>query len=310
MSILKALTIEHIDLTLRRYFCNTNQVTIIYTDGSLLTSTGKAGCALVIHEQGEEKETRSLALPRWSSSTHCELQALAEAVQHATMNERNTLIVCDSQAALQSINSPRPVYGKLVSDIRKHLYLAEVAGQQYSIVFTWIPSHVGIKGNDDADKSARAMACESADIPECLTINQFKALAKCENKESTILRTNSQRPESGSIRHYDLFRDIKHNYGEGKQCTGPCDRIAARIRLGYRKMWKVRYDAGATFDEGLSKCVLCDVPLSDMLEHYIVFCPKLKHFRPSGMGFFELCVHFCNPEILYPILNLYPNFRF
>ena len=120
-----------------------------------------------------------------------------------------------------------------------------------------------------------------------------------------------RRNESYSINHYDLFRTIKHKYGKNKSQTGPCDRIAARIRLGYRKIWQMKYEAQGTARDEHSKCLLCDQPQGNTLEHYILNCETIKPFRPpERLGFYELCVHFCKPEILYPILNLYPDFRF
>ena len=311
VNVLRALSLEHIDMTLQSHFSNPQQVTIIYTDGSLLTSTGKSGCALVIYKPGGERETRSLALPRWSSSTYCELQALTEAVQYAKTNRKNTLIICDSQSALQSINSSNPLHVEPVNSIRANLYASEISvNPNYKIRFTWIPSHVGIVGNEQADTAAQEAARDGASSQECLTIGQFKTLIICEQLEAINARRNNERFASCSVKHYDMFKTIKHKYGKNKLYTGPCDRIAARIRLGYRKIWQLQYEQSGVLHEEFSQCELCSGIQSNTLEHYISFCPKLYHFRPTGLGFFDLCIHFCKPEILYPILNLYPNFRF
>ena len=152
-NMFKMLSLEHIGKTLHNYMCNPQQVTVIYTDGSLLTSTGTAGYALVIYKPGGERETKSLPLPRWSSSTYCELQALAEAVNYATKIKQNTLIISDSMSALQSINSIKPLHVELVNCIRRNLYESEIStNPNYKVKFTWVPSHVGIKGNEMADK--------------------------------------------------------------------------------------------------------------------------------------------------------------
>ena len=147
--------------------------------------------------------------------------------------------------------------------------------------------------------------------PESITISQFKTQFENEYLESVKLRSDTQRNESNSIKHYDLFREVKHRYGKNKLHTGPCDRMAARIRLGYRKIWQIQYESNGIIHEEYSKCTLCNHPLGNTLEHYISSCPKLRHFRPTGVCLFhELCVHFCKPEVLYPILNVYPEFRF
>ena len=310
-NMLKSLSLEHIDETLKKCYGNPQQVTIIYTDGSLLTSTGQAGCALIIYKPGREQDTRSKALPRWSSSTYSELQALNEAVKYATILKKDTLIICDSQSALQSINSSNPLHAEPVNTIRKNLFASEISiNPAYKIGFTWIPSHVGVKGNELADRFAQEAARLSVGMSECLTIGQFKTLIKSEQQKMLTTRKNRERAASCTIKHYDNFKNVRHTYGKNKMHTGPCDRIAARIRLGYRKIWQLNLEKHGTFNEEYAKCELCDATQSNTLEHYIEFCPKLKPFRPNGLGFFELCVHFCKPETLYPILTIYPNFRF
>lgn len=214
-------------------------------------------------------------------------------------------------SALQSINSIKPLHMELVNCIRRNLYESEIStNPNYKVKFTWVPSHVGIKGNELADKQAQKAARVGVSTRECLTIGQFKTLIKCEQIEFRNTKRNKERSASYSIKHYDLFVDNEHKYGQNKLHTGPCDRIAARIRLGYRKIWQLKYETSGVLQEEFSNCDLCNEAQGNTLEHYICFCVKLKHFRPPGLGFVELCNYFCKPESLYPILLLYPNFRF
>ena len=112
----------------------------------------------------------------------------------------------------------------------------------YKIRFAWIPSHVEIMGNEMADRIAHDAAIKGTGGPESITISQFKTKFENEYLESVKLRSDTQRNESNSIKHYDLFREVKHRYGKNKLHTRPCDRIAARIRLGYKKIWQIKYE--------------------------------------------------------------------
>ena len=142
-----------------------------------------------------------------------------------------------------------------------------------------------------------------------ISLKQFSALLRKEKKEELEMYLNSQLPESCSIKHYAKFSNIKHTYGKGRLHTGPCDRIAARIRLGYRKLWELKYERTGQAKPEYSSCVLCGESMANNLQHYISFCPKLKPFRPQGMRYHELCIYFCNAENISPILDEYPGFK-
>ena len=136
----------------------------------------------------------------------------------------------------------------------------------YKIRFAWIPSHVGIMGNEMADRLAHDAAIKGTGGHESITISQFKTQFENEYLESVKLRSNTQRNESNSIKHYDLFREVKHGYGKNKHYTGPCDRMAARIRLGYRRIWQIQYEGSGIIHEEYSKCTLCNHPLGNTLD--------------------------------------------
>ena len=134
-------------------------------------------------------------------------------------------------------------------------------------------------------------------------------LMKKEVQEVHTCTMNNEMSASISLKHYKNFMENKHLYGKGKLHTGPCDRIAARIRLGYRNVWEVNISRSVRVNPVYASCVLCEAPYANTLPHYINSCPKLKPFRPKGMGYHELLLHFCKPKTLYPILSLYPGMK-
>ena len=118
----------------------------IYTDSSV--SDDKAAAAAVIDNHSSIER-----LPDKFSIFSAELHALYLAldnVETADDDERNFIIFSDSKSALLAISS---------QDWTHPLYILERLNwivQYQRISFYWIPSHVGIIGNEKADTAAKA----------------------------------------------------------------------------------------------------------------------------------------------------------
>ena len=177
----------------------------------------------------------------------------------------------------------------------------------------WVPSHIGILGNEAADGEARSAALTQVNegiVTQVHSLRHFKTILNSEAKEAVRMRTNTQRGESITIKHYDMFKDISIDYGASGVHSGRCDRIAARIKLGYRRPWLCSFlRTGGEPHPVYSLCVLCNEIGKHTLEHYIIECTKLKVFRPPGMCFYELCLHFMKYETIIAIIGMYPAFQ-
>ena len=117
----------------------------IYTDGS--KEGNKVGAAAVTF-----KSTYKERLPDHCSVFSAELVAILLALQHVQSSSANRwVIVTDSKSALQAIEGQKwqnPL-------IRNILDVYENLHERNDIVFCWVPSHVGIKGNELADRHAK-----------------------------------------------------------------------------------------------------------------------------------------------------------
>ena len=305
--IQKACWLEAFESIVHKSFSSSPHIQI-YTDGSSDLTTGKSGYGVVAYHSISQTETynASVSQPNWTTNYECELQALKLAVKYVVTKKSNALIVCDSKSALLSINASRPNQNNNISVLQNDLIYC--AKNQITVEFVWAPSHVGIKGNERADKLAKEGAKKQTQHREVLSINQFRALLNAERKEEMQMAFESELVESISLNHYANFKDTRHLYGRGKVLSGPCDRLAARIRLGYRKLWEIDLEKKGRANEEYSKCNLCGKENSNNLVHYISFCEKLEPFRPKNLRYNELCLHFCNPENLCPILVIFPGF--
>ena len=118
---------------------------LTFTDGSK-TKEG-VGCAFV-----SGWDTRSFSLPANSSVFSSELVAISKALSFIEVGDEVRHLILTDFWQLRSFYPSHP----LVQDIIARLASLSQAGK--SIQFCWIPSHVGIVGNELADAAARRAA--------------------------------------------------------------------------------------------------------------------------------------------------------
>ena len=118
----------------------------IYTDGSVMDD--KVGCAAVYRDQVVRER-----LPDKASIYTAELRAISLALDLInTSASQKFVIFCDSLSVLQGLQNLRIDNSMIFSVIRKYMGLP----RQVTIVFVWLPSHVGIQGNELADQAAKS----------------------------------------------------------------------------------------------------------------------------------------------------------
>ena len=75
-------------------------------------------------------------------------------------NLSNVIIFSDSLSVLQSIN-----YSKIDNSVIQDIILRLHNMSHKQIIFCWLPSHVGITGNEKADKAAKsALSLEPSNL--------------------------------------------------------------------------------------------------------------------------------------------------
>ncbi|GBL75586.1 hypothetical protein AVEN_154917-1 [Araneus ventricosus] len=133
----------------RRTFNGANYVGInVFTDGSKVTN--RVGCAMVVFEDGNEKEHEIWRLNNETTVFIDEMVAIREAVNYCKRRQiAKANIIWDSISPLVSIKSLEE-NRKFILDIKNSLQ-----DTNNNVLFWWTKAHAGNKGNERADYFAK-----------------------------------------------------------------------------------------------------------------------------------------------------------
>jgi ribonuclease HI len=231
----------------------------IYTDGS--KDNNKVGCASV-----SEYHTSKVRLPDSASIFTAEVQAIDLALRFiSSFNQKNYIIFSDSLSALQSLQN-RDLTNPIVQNVLiKHHNLCA----SKNIVFCWLPSHVGIRGNELADKEAK--------LALNLNIAKFK-LPFTEFKPQINNYIVSKWQELWDMTPYNKLHLIRPNLGERHSVHRSVRReevVLARCRIGHSFITH----SYLLRKQDKPECVFCVEPLT--IEHLLLNCADLIQTRQN-----------------------------
>ena len=117
----------------------------IYTDGS--KDEEKVGCAFTTNNF-----SKTLRLPDGASIFTAEIKAVELALEFIKTNPDNKFITfSDSLSGLKALNHSYSRNAQVQNLLEKHHEISK----SKEIIFCWLPSHIGIRGNEKADKKAK-----------------------------------------------------------------------------------------------------------------------------------------------------------
>ena len=250
---LKVMFLNHVE-----EHCNTE---IFYTDGSV--SENGVGCAYVRGQECKKWRLNSVA-----TIGTAELQAILKAIEDAVrVGITNVTIVTDSKSSIHSIcryNNMHP----LVKEITELICLNNV---QMNVC--WVPSHVGVTGNERADRAAveatqmNDLEAEGA-VPRQDYRLQLKKLVnrKCEEEWYNV--------GNNKLR---VIKDSVKPMSTAYQKNRDWERKLARLRIGHCALTHKYLLTG----ENQPYCVDCVVPLT--LRHIISECPNYHDDRNNHL---------------------------
>jgi ribonuclease HI len=233
--------------------------TFIYTDGSKNNITVSAA---VIHEN----TTITKRLPDHSSIFSAECIAIHLALE--TINNRNNtkyLILSDSLSTLQAIQNKKFEHPFILNILETYHNLSQL---NKTIIFCWIPSHVGIRGNEMADMAAKDALTSQIDQNIRIPYSDLK------NKISINILSNWQNSWNNSI--FNKLHTVQPTISNTKK-TSTINRkdetIMHRLRIGHTRYTHVHLLTKTTHP----LCNYCQTPIS--VEHIFLPCPQLLYIR-------------------------------
>ncbi|GBN27805.1 RNA-directed DNA polymerase from mobile element jockey [Araneus ventricosus] len=257
--------------------------TPIFTDGSK-TSTDTS-LAVVFPDK-----ILSFKLRQFCSIFTAEITA----VQLALTNILNRpcgcyIIYIDSLSVLQSLKSSNHQSHPLVFSVLE-LY-SKLLFRGFTVLFCWIPSHVGIRGNENADKAAKsASAFYNTPVPACDLKKHIKyQLYFSWQTQWNIETQNKLHAVKPVIENWPSMRNRKS------------DTVLTRLRIGHTRLTH-RY---LLMGEQAPTCTHCGCSLSVI--HFLVECPffnsqRLRYFQTTSITLLTLIGTYPH-EKLFPFLK-------
>jgi ribonuclease HI len=232
--------------------------TPIFTDGSKDDdSTGAGVYAPTLSVE------RSYGLPNHFSVYASELYAIFCALRLAFSRKIDSLtIYTDSLSACHSIRSGKSKNNSLLNLVYDLLYL--LTKREADINIVWIPSHVGIKGNEKVDKLAK----EALDLEEIkYTPEKWTIIKEAHNFVWEKWQKEWFDDDRGR-RFKDEIKDVHKGYFKIHKNRRK-DKTLARIRMGH-VLLNDRLCIFKKHPDDL--CSQCKVP--ENIEHYVWQCAQ------------------------------------
>ena len=239
-----------------------------FTDGSVDPDSGRTGAAAITG--GSELAVRT---PDHCSTLQTELVAIQLALEHAHHRQEATVVLhTDSRSGLQALQQPQPSDNVgLVTAILGSLQ--SLAAQGRRVRLNWIPSHVGVRGNEAADAAAkRAAAGPRVTRPVPPSLRQVKARARRAAMQTTRQTHRQLEARKRQAAWYATATDYQP-LDASQQWPRADGVLLQRVRLGFCTREEL-YDGF----EG-RECEHCGRHSRRPLLHYLLSCPATAALR-------------------------------
>ena len=259
---LKLIYQDHIDK-------HDNHQLVAYTDGS--KSQQGVGYGLTCRHPELPSINESVRLPDDSSIFSAELHAILHAVKISCKPEVNsTTIFTDSKSSIQLISRIFPK-NPLASKIQRKIFQIEK-----KVHLCWVPSHIGIAGNEKADRLANDATTTEVSNNILLTKNEMKSKIKRLGKQTWLQQWRSL-PRPNKLR--EIADDISPL--PNSSCSDRrWERCLARLRLGHTRLTH----GFLMTNTAQPSCEHCDEDTPYTVKHILVECPRYRPQRLRAFG--------------------------
>ena len=294
----------------------------VYSDGS--AHDGLVGAAAILKRANKPDRILKMHLGTTEQHTVYEAELVGMIMGlHLIKTEKKNKTKCalsvDNQAALTAIKSKMNKSGQhLAADL---LQLAKQLTKSKSrsklkLTFRWSAGHVGIKGNEDADKEAKAaVEGESSDkkeLPACLRKRIGYSLSAIRQARNEKIKLKWTAQWTKSPRHHrHRFKDLLTPYSQtylkyisNENISRKTASAIFQLRVGHAPLNQYLHRFKKVDS---SQCPACGHP-KETAEHFLLQCPKYAHERWPILNarggrpptFTKLL---SNPGLLLPLAN-------
>ena len=222
----------------------------------------RVGCAVL-----RENDHQTMRIPDGSSIFTAEAKAIDLALDLVdNCNSCDKFIIfSDSFSVLQALNHTSSKNPQIQNILQKHHTISKYK----TIVYCWIPSHIGKRNNERVDKKAK----------ESLNLEQTVFKIPCNNFKSFINRYIFDKWQtSWNETPFNKLKEIKPVIKESKTVISNIRReevVLTRLRIGHTRIthsWLLNRDKQPI-------CTGCDVPFT--VKHFLLECFDCQQTRRS-----------------------------
>ncbi|GBM02757.1 hypothetical protein AVEN_40824-1 [Araneus ventricosus] len=236
-----------------------SQYVPVFTDGS--KSTNYVGCSVAFPDS-----VSAYRLNAALSIYIAEATAISCALQRITSeNTRQFCIYTDSMSVLQSLQQTESSNNPVICDIL--LQMEDLRNKGFGILFCWVPSHTGIKGNELAD---------SADKSALVPLNSAVPLSDV----TCFIRKhiNKMGQQLWDLQEQNKLHSLKPFLGRWPGVpVRRKDVILTRLRIGHTRFTHKHL----LFAEPAPVCTSCQAPYSVL--RILIECPVFTFQRQSSL---------------------------
>jgi ribonuclease HI len=300
---------------------NSTETIKVYSDGS--AHNGKVGAAAVLIRRGKADRVLRLCLGTTEQHTVPEAESVGlilglHLIATEKRNRKSCAIGLDSQAAIRALQTELTSPGHHLTAealrIAKHLR-SRNGNAKFNLTIRWTAGHVGIEGNEKADKEAKRAAegnsSNTKDLPRYVRKikHSVSALRQANNKE----RNETWKKAWQVTDRYKRFsaKDTASPASQKFLSLISDHRISRRmaslifqLRAGHAPLNSYLHRFQKVDS---ARCPACGDP-RETAEHFLLRCPKYAHERwpllaalrrttPSTIDLLS------NPKTIIPLIN-------
>ncbi|CAL4118088.1 unnamed protein product [Meganyctiphanes norvegica] len=261
---IKNLTLETIQI---RYSTHLH----IYTDGSKTKESTSAGMFIpsIPHEENWKINHGPLR-----SIMMAELYAIMKSMMWLAMHsplleKKDAVILTDSKSGIEVLRNLTPGQQSSLTNTIRNLAIT-LFENDITITLQWVPSHVGVDGNEQADRIAKEANSNLIPIPYPLERKEIKRMV------NNAMRNTWQR-NYDSIKHDLHIGIIKPNIESWTWSfyeKRNLETIITRLRIGHVELNAYLHNFNMLDNPN---CLHCNTP--ETPKHYLMSCTKFTNER-------------------------------